>query len=54
MIDQVCYIFVTVREAVFGKDYMPEFCGGTYSVIEKIKSYGGVRSIQFIGATKTW
>ena len=31
--DQVCYIFVIVREAVFGEDYVLEFCGGTYSEV---------------------
>ena len=27
----ICFIFVTAREAVFGEDYVIEFCGGTCS-----------------------
>ena len=33
MVDLDSYIFVIVREAVFGKDYVIEFCGETYSEV---------------------
>ena len=33
MVDLDSYIFVTVREAVFGKDYVIEFCRETYSEV---------------------
>ena len=33
LLDQACYIFVTVREDAFGEDYLLKFCGITYSEV---------------------
>ena len=31
--DYICYIFAIVIKAVFGEDYVLEFCEGTYSEV---------------------
>ena len=33
VLDQACYIFVTVREDAFGENYVLKFCGRTYSEV---------------------
>ena len=38
--------FVTLREAAFGEDYMPEFCGGKYSQVTPGKRRVAVASDQ--------
>ena len=37
VVDKACYMFVTVREDVFGEHYVLQFCGRAYSDVSQGK-----------------